>query len=70
MGNSTAYPVLQTTDATMAYTQATRLYTLLAKHDDEVGLFAELRTVADLRQMTSILPEANLDYRDAHRPGG
>ncbi|MFF3288780.1 hypothetical protein [Streptomyces sp. NPDC003023] len=64
MGNSTAYPVLETTDATVAYTQAKRLYALLAKHDDKVGLFAELRTVADLRQMTSILPEANLDYTE------
>lgn len=45
MGNSTAYPVLQTTDATMAYAQAKRLYALLAQCDDEVGLFAELRTV-------------------------
>ncbi|MGW6565633.1 hypothetical protein [Streptomyces sp. NPDC054975] len=64
MGNSMAYPVLRTTGATTAYTQAKRLCTLLAERDEEVGLFAELRTVADLRAMASILPKANFDYEE------
>lgn len=68
MGNSRAYPVFQTTDSTMAYTQAKRLCTLLVQRDDEVGLFAELRTVADVRQMAAILPEANFECAD-WRPG-
>ncbi|MFD0343238.1 hypothetical protein ACFVH0_31925 [Streptomyces sp. NPDC127117] len=62
MGNSKAYPVLRTTDVTMAYTQAKRLCALLAERDDEVGLFAELQTVADLRQLAGVLPEAKFDY--------
>lgn len=62
MGNSKAYPVLRTTDATMAYTQATRLCELMAERDDEVGLGAELQTVADVRHMAEVLPAANFDY--------
>lgn len=62
MGNSRAYPVFQTADASAAYTQAKRLCALLAECDDEVGLFAELRTVADVQQMAAVLPEANFDY--------
>ncbi|MEV4972111.1 hypothetical protein [Streptomyces scopuliridis] len=61
MGNSRAYPVFRTTDASAAYTQAMRLCALLVECDDEVGLFAELRTVADVRQMAAVLPEANFD---------
>ncbi|WP_260695875.1 hypothetical protein [Streptomyces sp. IB201691-2A2] len=62
MGNSRAYPVFRTADASAAYTQAKRLCALLAECDDEVGLFAELRTVADVQQMAAVLPEANFDY--------
>ncbi|MEU4091835.1 hypothetical protein [Streptomyces sp. NPDC026673] len=71
MGNSKAYPVLRTNDATVAYTQAKRLCVLLAQHDDEVGLYAELRTVADVRRMAAALPEAILEYDGLHRgPAG
>ncbi|WP_418957573.1 hypothetical protein [Streptomyces tritici] len=64
MGNSKAYAVFQSTDAATAYTQAKRLCALLAERDDEVGLFAELHTVADVRCMAAVLPEANFDYVD------
>ncbi|MFJ4844924.1 MULTISPECIES: hypothetical protein [unclassified Streptomyces] len=62
MGNSAAYPVLRTTDATAAFAQASRLRALLAECEDEVGLFAQLRTVADLRRMAAVLPEAAFEY--------
>ncbi|MCX5338658.1 hypothetical protein [Streptomyces atratus] len=64
MGNSRAYPVYQTTDASVAYAQAKRLCALPAECDDEVGLFAELRTVTDVRQMAAVLPEANFNDAD------
>ncbi|MBC9713994.1 hypothetical protein H9Y04_15610 [Streptomyces sp. TRM66268-LWL] len=62
MGNSRAYPVLRTTDAAFAYAQARRLRALLAEREEKVWLYAELRTVADLRRMHEILPGAYLDY--------
>ncbi|CAL9630950.1 hypothetical protein SUDANB120_06097 [Streptomyces sp. enrichment culture] len=62
MGNSVAYPVLRTTDAAEAYTQAKRLCALMAERDDETGLFAELRTVADVRKIAEVLPEAGFEY--------
>ncbi|WP_405979626.1 hypothetical protein [Streptomyces sp. NBC_00158] len=64
MGNSRAYPVLRTTDAIEAYAQAKRLCALLAERDDEIGLFAELRTVADVRKIAEVLPGANFDYSE------
>ncbi|WP_328891940.1 hypothetical protein [Streptomyces sp. NBC_00316] len=64
MGNSRAYPIFQTTDASAAYAQAKRLCALLAECDDEVGLFAELRTVTDVRQMAAVVPEAIFNYAD------
>lgn len=64
MGNSKAYPVLQTTDPAVAYAQARRLCALLARRDDNVWLFAELRTVADVRRMAEVLPEARLEYTE------
>ncbi len=64
MGNSRAYPVFQTTDATMAYTRAKHLRTLMAECEGKAGLYAELRTVEDVRQMVAVLPEANFDYLD------
>ncbi|MGW7327619.1 hypothetical protein ACWGIU_03135 [Streptomyces sp. NPDC054840] len=64
MGNSRAYPVFQTTDATMAYTQAKHLRTLMAECEGKAGLYAELRTVEDVRRMVALLPEANFDYLD------
>jgi hypothetical protein len=65
MGNSKAYPVLRTTDAAAAYAQAKRLCGLLAKCDDEAEFFAELRTVADVRQMAVVLPEVKFSYAEA-----
>ncbi|MFF3212523.1 hypothetical protein ACFYYB_17865 [Streptomyces sp. NPDC002886] len=62
MGNSRAYPVFRTTDATAAYTQAMRLCALLAECEDEVGLMAELETVEDLRKMAAVLPGATFHY--------
>ncbi|MGV9688138.1 hypothetical protein ACWDUX_03345 [Streptomyces sp. NPDC003444] len=62
MGNSRAYAVFRTTDATTAYARAERLRGLLEERDDEVGLFAELETVAELRGMAEVLPGARYDY--------
>ncbi|MFF4102864.1 hypothetical protein [Streptomyces sp. NPDC001903] len=64
MGNSTAYPVFRTTDATLAYTQAKHLSTLMAECEGTVGLYSELRTVEDARRMVVVLPGANFDYLD------
>ncbi|MGF0175900.1 hypothetical protein ACQF36_37140 [Streptomyces sp. Marseille-Q5077] len=47
-----------------AYTQSKRLCALLAEREDDVWLFAELLTVADVRHMAQILPEAEFDYAD------
>lgn len=62
MGNSTAYPVFRTTDATTAYRQAERLCALLVERADEVWLTAESRTVEDVRRIAAVLPGANFDY--------
>ncbi|MGX1133280.1 hypothetical protein RKD49_005470 [Streptomyces glaucescens] len=73
MGNSTAYPVWRTTDGWEAFAQAERLCALLAERDpdDEVYLFAELRTVADLRAMAAVLPSATFDHVSARKgPAG
>ncbi|MFE9566316.1 hypothetical protein ACFYM0_35010 [Streptomyces sp. NPDC006487] len=64
MGNSRAYPVFQTTDAPMAYRQAEHLRTLMAECEGKAGLYAELRTVEDVRRMVTVLPEANFDHLD------
>ncbi|WP_330300307.1 hypothetical protein [Streptomyces sp. NBC_00503] len=64
MGNSRAYPVFQSTDAATAYEQAKHLRTLMAKCEAKAALYAELRTVEDVRQMVAVLPEADFDYFD------
>ncbi|MER8046019.1 hypothetical protein [Streptomyces sp. NPDC094032] len=64
MGNSRAYAVFQTTDATMAYRHAKRLRTLMAECEAETSLYAELLTVEDVRRMAAVLPGANFDYTD------
>ncbi|WP_405770992.1 hypothetical protein OG539_39765 [Actinacidiphila glaucinigra] len=66
MGNSKAYPVLRTTDAALAFRQAERLSALLTQRDGEVELFAELRTIADVRQMAAVLPEPSFAYSEMH----
>ncbi|MFJ4092803.1 hypothetical protein ACIPYS_14570 [Kitasatospora sp. NPDC089913] len=65
MGNSTAYPVLRTTDAAEAYAWGERLRALLAHCEDEVGLGAELLTAADVRRTAEVLPGARFHYVDA-----
>ncbi|WRZ94458.1 hypothetical protein OHB54_38685 [Streptomyces sp. NBC_01007] len=65
MGNSRAYPVFRTTDAVEAWTQALRLNALLAEHDDEVTLMADLLTVEDARRMAAVLPDAEFNYASA-----
>ncbi|MEU7278545.1 hypothetical protein AB0A69_07110 [Streptomyces sp. NPDC045431] len=67
MGNSQAYPVLRTDDAFTAYAQATRLCALLADREDAVGVFAELRTVQDVRRMADVLPGAAFAYDGARK---
>ncbi|MFE2291845.1 hypothetical protein [Streptomyces sp. NPDC059452] len=62
MGNSRAYPVFRTTDASSAYARAERLCALLATREEEVKLFAELRTVAEVRRMAGLLPRAVFEY--------
>lgn len=64
MGNSRAYPVLRTTDASEAYRQAKRLCGLLEHVDDEVRLFAEMRTPRDARRMAETVPGAPFEYVD------
>ncbi|MFJ1589396.1 hypothetical protein ACIOD0_03960 [Kitasatospora albolonga] len=64
MGNSRAYPVFRTTDASLAYAQAERLCSLLATRDEEVKLFAELRTVTEVRRMAEILPRPVFEYAE------
>lgn len=68
MGIAAAYPVFRTTDPAMAFAQAERLAALLAVCDEEVDLFAEFRTVPDLRRVAAVLPEADFDHR-GHRTG-
>lgn len=67
MGDSRAYPVFRTTDATVAYTQAQRLRGLLELREGKAGLFAELRTVRDVRRMAALLPQARFDYKEGAR---
>lgn len=62
MGNSTAYPVFQTTDAAMAYRQGRHLRTLMAECEDKAELYAELPTVEDVQRMAAVLPGARFDY--------
>ncbi|MFJ8434134.1 hypothetical protein ACIQ9P_22810 [Kitasatospora sp. NPDC094019] len=64
MGNSTAYPVLRTTDPAEAYAWAERLRALLAHGEDEVGLYAELMTAADVRRMAEVLPGARFHHME------
>ncbi|MFJ7290321.1 hypothetical protein [Streptomyces collinus] len=66
MGNSTAYPVLRTDDASTAYTQARRLCALL-EQEDEVWLTAELRTAGEVRRMAALLPGGTFDHARTRR---
>jgi hypothetical protein len=65
MGNSRAYPVLRTTDAAEAYRQAKRLCALLEHIDDRIWLFAVMRTPREVREMTGLVPGADLNYEGA-----
>jgi hypothetical protein len=67
MGNSRAYPVLRTTDAAEAYRQAKRLCALLEQIDDRIWLFAETRTVREVRQMAGLVPGASFTYMRPRR---
>ncbi|MEU7074259.1 hypothetical protein AB0B30_30245 [Streptomyces narbonensis] len=62
MGNSRAYSVFRTTDAATAFARADQLRTQLAECEAEAGLYAELRTVEDVRRMAAVLPEAQFEY--------
>lgn len=64
MGNSTAYPVFRTTDPAEAHARAERLRALLETCEDEVALYAELLTAADVRRMAEVLPGARFDHLD------
>ncbi|MFI1979808.1 hypothetical protein [Streptomyces wedmorensis] len=64
MGNSRAYPVFQTTDAAAAYARAEHLRSLMAECESRADLYAELRTVDDVRRMLPILPGGIFDYAD------
>ncbi|MFD7416381.1 hypothetical protein [Kitasatospora purpeofusca] len=64
MGNSRAYPVLRTSDPAEAYARAELLRALLETCEDEVSLYAELLTAADVRRMAEVLPGARLDHLD------
>jgi hypothetical protein len=61
MGNSTAYPVLRTDDASTAYAQARRLCALL-EQEDEVWLTAELRTAGEVRRMAAFLAGVTFEH--------
>ncbi|MFI2720560.1 hypothetical protein ACH5AI_30195 [Streptomyces collinus] len=63
MGNSKAYPVLRTDDASTAYTQARRLCALL-EQEDEVWLTAELRTAGEVRRMAALLPGVTFEHSE------
>jgi hypothetical protein len=63
MGNSKAYAVLRTDDASTAYTQARRLCALL-EQEDEVWLTAELRTAGEVRRMTALLPSVTFEHAE------
>ncbi|WP_405424505.1 hypothetical protein [Streptomyces erythrochromogenes] len=58
MGNSVAYPVLRTADPAEAYEKARHLSGLLATRYAQVYVGAEMRTVADVRRMAALLPDA------------
>ncbi|WP_327414711.1 hypothetical protein [Streptomyces sp. NBC_01233] len=62
MGNSVAYPVYRTTDPAEAYAKARLLCGLLARRYAEVRVGAELGTVADVRRMAALLPDAIYDH--------
>ncbi|MFJ3724256.1 hypothetical protein ACIPYQ_17000 [Streptomyces sp. NPDC090045] len=64
MGNSVAYPVHRTTDPVEAYAKARVLCGLLARRYQEVRVGAELGTVADVRRMAALLPDAGYDYTE------
>ncbi|MFE9565890.1 hypothetical protein ACFYM0_32805 [Streptomyces sp. NPDC006487] len=64
MGDSTAYAVYRTTDASLAYTQAMHLRSLMTECEPKAGLYAELRTVKDVRQMVAVLPDGRFDFAD------
>ncbi|MFB8202287.1 hypothetical protein [Kitasatospora purpeofusca] len=65
MGNSRAYPVFRTTDPAEAYARAEWLRALLETCEDEVSLYAELLTAADVRRMAEVLPGVRFDHLDA-----
>ncbi|MEU5150929.1 hypothetical protein AB0G42_27605 [Streptomyces yangpuensis] len=64
MGTSVAYPVLRTTDPAEAYAKARHLCGLLATRYAQVYVGAELRTVADVRRMAALLPDAIFDHAE------
>ncbi|MFZ3494719.1 hypothetical protein ACODT5_16110 [Streptomyces sp. 5.8] len=64
MGDSMAYAVYRTTDAATAYTQAQQLRSLMTEREEKTGLFAELRTVEDVRRMVAVLPDGRFDFAD------
>ncbi|MFD5621834.1 hypothetical protein [Streptomyces yangpuensis] len=64
MGNSVAYPVLRTADPAEAYEKARHLCALLATRYAQVYVGAELRTVADVRGMAALLPDAIYDHAE------
>ncbi|MEU9088403.1 hypothetical protein [Streptomyces sp. NPDC048357] len=64
MGNSVAYPVHRTTDPAEAYAKARLLCGLLARRYEEVRVGAELSTVADVRRMVALLPDAVYEYTE------
>ncbi|MFD9373205.1 hypothetical protein ACFWA6_36670 [Streptomyces sp. NPDC060020] len=61
MGNSVAYPVHRTTDPVEAYARARLLCGLLERRYERVRVGAELSTVADVRRMAALLPDAVYD---------
>ncbi|WP_030769505.1 hypothetical protein [Streptomyces sp. NRRL F-2664] len=64
MGNSVAHPVLRTADPAEAHETARHLCRLLATRYEQVYVGAELRTVADVRRMAGLLPDALYDYAE------
>jgi len=61
MGSSRAWGVYRGSDAAEVHAWAKRLCELLEERDPEVGLVAELRTVAEVRRMAELLPGAEFD---------
>ncbi|WP_031158164.1 hypothetical protein OHA91_20955 [Streptomyces erythrochromogenes] len=62
MGNSVAHPVLRTADPAEAYAKARHLCGLLAERYAQVYVGAVALTVADLRRLAGLLPDAIHDY--------